>query len=78
MNKEWKLEEITWSDADKIQKEDAIRVGDKIARVVGWCGDLKGAATGRVWGKRFLLDFGYGDMRTLYVAVGLETCFVED
>lgn len=79
MNKEWKLEEIIWSNVGQIQLGDAIRIGNEIASVEGWCGDFKGAVTGRVWGRKLLLGFfGSGIRKVLQIADGLEACFVED
>jgi len=75
--KEWKLEEINWQNIAQIQEDDTIRIGKELALVAGWCGDLKGAVTGRVWGRRILLNCGCGKTKVLQVADGLETCFVE-
>jgi hypothetical protein len=77
--KEWKLEEINWQKVSEIQIEDIIRFDDlKIAQVIGWLGDLKGAVSGQIFGRKFLLDLKQGPMKELWVIEGHGSAWVTE
>lgn len=77
--REWKLEELSWQNVNEVRTDDIIRISNlKTARIAGWLGDLKGAVSGQWYGRKFLLDFGRGNMETLYLVEGHESAYVRE